>query len=101
MVSTQFKFTPIGDCLLVKALVEDENKTASGIFLGTTHEETVMKGAVEEAGEGRLHDGKLQPMRVKKGNTVVFSNFSASNVMFINGSRYYILNETDILGILS
>ena len=47
----------------------------------------------------RGDDGKLQPLDVKKGDTVLFGKWSGTEVK-IDGEELLIMKESDIMGVL-
>jgi chaperonin GroES len=55
-------------------------------------------GTVIEVGHGRRgEDGKLQPLTVKKGDTVMLSDWSGQTVK-VNDQELFIVREDEILG---
>ncbi|NLY11340.1 MAG: co-chaperone GroES [Firmicutes bacterium] len=90
---------PLSDRVVVKVL-EAEEKTASGIVLPDTAKEKPQQGKVVAVGPGRYaDDGKVIPMQVKEGNTVIFAKYGGTEVKY-QGEEYLILKETDILAIV-
>ncbi len=93
------KIVPIGDRIVVK-LEENEEKTKSGIVLPDTAKEKPQKGKVVAVGSGRLLDnGKKVELEVKVGDTVVFSKYAGTEIK-LDGEKYLILSESDVLAIL-
>lgn len=94
------KLKPLADRVIVKQ-TEAEEKTASGIFLPDAAKEKPTKGKVIAAGPGRLDDktGKRHPLNVKAGDHIVYGKYSGTEVE-IEGDKFVILRETDILGVL-
>ncbi|MEA3313592.1 MAG: co-chaperone GroES [Caldisericota bacterium] len=93
------KIEPIGDHLAVQ-IEESEEKTKSGIVLPDTAKEKPQKGKVVAVGSGRMLDsGKKVPLEVKKGDMVIFSKYAGTEVK-LEGEKYLILSENDILAIL-
>jgi len=93
------KLIPLGDRLLVERL-EAEEKTAGGIVLPDTAKEKPIQGKVVAVGEGRrTEDGKLIPMQVKKGDTILFGKYAGTEVK-LDGNEYLIMKEEDVLGIV-
>lgn len=93
---------PLGDRVLLKPLTGDERTTkrASGIIIPeTVDRERPEQGTVIAVGPGRYEDGKLVPVRVKKGDTVVFSKYGFDEIK-VNGVEYYILKEDAILAVI-
>ena len=93
------KFRPLHDRVLVKRVEQDE-KTAGGIIIPDTAQETPMEGKIIAAGSGvRSDDGKLTPLEVKKGNRVLFGKWSGTEVT-IDGDDLIIMKESDLFGII-
>ncbi len=93
------KIRPLQDRILVKR-IEEEAKTAGGIIIPDTAKEKPQEGKVIAVGAGKVQDdGKLQPLDVKKGDRILFSKYSGSEVQ-IEGEEHLILREDDVLGIL-
>ena len=93
--------TPLGDRLLVQpAEKEGEKKLASGIIIPeTVNKEKPAKGTVIAVGPGKYEDGKRIPLQVKVGDVVLFSSYGYDEVK-IEGKEYYILAESNVLGIV-
>ena len=90
---------PLQDRIIVKR-VEEEGKTAGGIFIPETAKEKPQQGEVVAVGKGKLtEDGKVIPMDVKVGDKVLFGKYSGSEVK-LDGVDYLIMREDDILGVL-
>ena len=90
---------PLGDRLIVSPIEQDE-MTASGIVLPETAKEKPMQGEVVAAGPGaRKDDGSRMAMDVKKGDTVLYAKYAGTEVK-IDGKKYLILKETDVLAIV-
>jgi chaperonin GroES len=93
------KFKPLRDRVLVK-YSEEADKTAGGLYIPDTAKEKPQKGEIVAVGPGRItDDGKLQPVSVKVGDTVLFDKYSGSKVTMDNVD-YLIIREEDILGIV-
>lgn len=93
------KITPLNDRVLIKR-VESESMTSGGIFIPDSVKEKPMQGIVEAVGPGKfLKNGELSPLEVKKGNSVYFSKYAGSEIS-IEGEKYLIVRENEILGIL-
>ena len=89
---------PLSDRVLVK-MKESEETTKSGIILASTAKEKPQIAEVIEVGPGKKVDGKIEEMNVKKGDNVVVSKYSGTEVKF-EGEEYIILKEEDILAIV-
>ena len=93
------KFRPLHDRVVVRRIDEDL-KTAGGIIIPDTAAEKPQTGEVLSIGPGaRGEDGNLQPLDVKKGDTVLFGKWSGTEVK-IDGEDMLIMKETDIMGVL-
>ncbi len=93
------KLRPLQDRVIVKQS-EAEEKTASGIVLPDTAKEKPTKGKVVSAGPGKLDDnGKPMTLSVKAGDVVFYGKYSGTDVE-VDGEKFVILRESDILGVL-
>lgn len=101
--SDQPLITPLGDRVLLRPLSEKEleKKSSSGIIIpDTVSKEKPERGVVVAVGEGRYDDnGALVPMRVKKGDVVVFSKYGFDEFE-LEGAEYLILKEENILAVI-
>lgn len=89
---------PLGDRVVVK-VIEEEEKTAGGIFLPDTAKEKPQKGEVVAVGSGKLLDnGERVPLEVKVGDRIIFAKYGGTEVK-VNGNEYLILRESDILAV--
>ena len=94
------KFRPLHDRVVVKRL-EEETKTKGGIIIPDTAAEKPQTGKVVSVGPGaRGEDGKLQPLDVKAGDTVLFGKWSGTEVK-IDGEDLLIMKESDIMGVIA
>ncbi|THB81033.1 MAG: co-chaperone GroES [Desulfobacteraceae bacterium] len=92
-------FRPLQDRILVERVDEDE-KTKGGIIIPDTAKEKPAQGKVVATGNGRVgEDGKLLPMDVKVGDTVLFSKYGGTDVK-VDGVEYLILRQDDVLGVI-
>jgi chaperonin GroES len=92
------KLVPLEDRVVVKVL-EQEDKTSSGIVLPDTAKEKPSKATVIAAGPGKYDDGVLIPMPVKEGDIVVFAKYAGTEVK-LDGEEYLVLRASDLIGIL-
>ena len=94
------KVRPLGDKILVKR-DEAASKTESGIFLPETAKDKPKQGKVIAVGDGILttDTGARIPFTVKKGDSVIFSSYSGTEVK-IDSETYLIMTEEDILGVI-
>ena len=93
------KLRPLDDRVVLKQS-EAEEKTSGGIILPDTAKEKPQIGKIIAVGPGKLLDnGKRGDMSVKKGDEVIYSKYMGNDIE-IDGEKYVILRESDILGIV-
>jgi chaperonin GroES len=98
-MAIKMNLKPLADRVVVEP-VEKEERTASGIILPETAKEKPQEGTVVAVGPGRRDDdGKLIPMDVKQGDTVLFAKYAGTEVK-IEEKKMLILKESDILAIV-
>lgn len=92
-------FTPLDDRLVV--LIEGPSeKTAGGIIIPGTVSERPNQGQVLVTGRGKKdHKGRIRPMDVKVGETVVFGTYAGMK-MTLNNQEVLMLREEDIMGVM-
>jgi len=91
---------PLGDRVVVKPKPKEE-RTKGGIYLpDTATKERPMQGTVMAVGPGRRTDeGKLIPMNVQVGDTVLFAKYAVTEFE-IDDEEFLFLQEKDILGVI-
>ena len=90
---------PLADRLVVEP-TEQEEVTASGIYVPETAKEKPQEGKVVAVGPGRKDDdGDRIDMDVNKGDKVLYAKYAGTEVKLDN-KKYLILKESDILAIL-
>ena len=89
---------PLADRVVIK-MIEAEETTKSGIILTATAKEKPQVAEVVEVGPGGLVDGKEVVMTVKKGDRVITSKYSGTEVK-IEDTEYIIVKQSDILAIV-
>ncbi len=93
------KFRPLYDRILVER-VESEEVTKGGIILPDTAKEKPQQGKIIAVGSGkRTEDGKIIPLELKAGDTILFGKYSGSEIK-IEGTQYLIMKEDDVLGLV-
>jgi len=93
------KIRPLQDRILVKR-VEEEETSAGGIIIPDTAKEKPQEGRVVAVGNGKVgDDGNVTPLEVNKGDRILFSKYSGTEVN-IEGGEHLIIREDDVLGIL-
>ncbi|MCK5096217.1 MAG: co-chaperone GroES [Candidatus Pacebacteria bacterium] len=102
MATKKTNIIPIGDRVVVRPLGDEEGTaTSSGIIIpDTVSKEKSEQGVVVAVGEGRTTDeGKIIPIKVKKGDRVLFSKYGPDEVV-IDNEEYFVLSESSILAII-
>jgi chaperonin GroES len=93
------KIRPLQDRIIVKR-IDEEEKTKGGIIIPDTAKEKPQEGKVIAVGKGKVdEDGKVRPLDVKKGDRVLFSKYSGTEVN-IEGDEHLIIREDDVLGVV-
>ncbi len=93
------KVRPLQDRIIVKR-IDEEEVSRGGIIIPDSAKEKPQEGKVTAVGKGKVgEDGKLQHLHVKKGDKVLFSKYSGTEVN-IDGDEHLIIREDDVLGVL-
>jgi chaperonin GroES len=94
------KVQPLGDRVLVEAIVETDVKIG-GIFIPDAAKEKPMEAKVIALGTGGVDkDGKRIEFHVKVGDTVLTSKYGGTEVK-VEGKEFKILNQSDILAVIT
>ncbi len=93
---------PISDRVLVQRIDAPDKKSPSGIIIPDTAQKEKSKiGTVIAVGPGRFgEEGDLIPMTVKVGAKVVFNAGWDNEVDLGDDEAYFLVRESDILGIM-
>ena len=89
---------PLGDRVLIEVLEEDISKEGS-LYIPDTAKEKPQKGKVVAVGNGKYEDGKLIPLDVKEGDTILCGKYAGTEIKY-KGTEYLIVRESDILAII-
>lgn len=92
------KLKPLADRVIIK-LMEAEETTKGGIILTGAAKEKPEVAEVVAVGPGGLVDGKEVKMTVKKGDKVITSKYSGTEVK-MDGVEYTIVRQSDILAVV-
>ena len=92
------KLKPLADRVVVK-MVEAEEQTKSGLILTGSAKEKPEVAEIVAVGPGGVVDGKEIKMTVKKGDKVITSKYSGTEVK-MDGQEYNIVRQSDILAIV-
>jgi chaperonin GroES len=94
------KFRPLHDRVVVRR-IDAEEKTKGGIIIPDTAKEKPSEGEVVAVGPGgRDESGKLTPIDLKVGDTVLFGKWSGTEVK-LDGEELLIMKESDIMGVIA
>ena len=94
------KVRPLHDRIIVERIEEGEQKVG-GIIIPDTAKEKPQQGKVIAVGKGRIEkDGKITPLDVKEGDTVLFGKYSGQEIK-LHGEEYLIMREEEILGVIN
>ena len=85
---------PLADRVLVVPAPAEE-KTIGGIIIPDTAKEKPLKGEVVAVGNGT----KDEDMAVKVGDTVLYGKYAGTELE-LDGSKYLIMRQSDILAIV-
>jgi chaperonin GroES len=92
------KIRPLSDRIVVKR-IEGESKTKGGIIIPDSAKEKPIEGTVVAVGNGKaLKDGKVRPVEVKVGDTILFGKYSGTEVK-LDGVEHMIIREDDVLAV--
>jgi chaperonin GroES len=90
---------PLQDRLIVRPAAPEE-VSKGGIILPDTAKEKPQQGEVLAVGPGKYDDnGKLQPLGVKVGDTVLYGKYSGTEVS-LTGEDVLIMRESDVFAIV-
>ena len=93
------KLRPLDDRIVIKQS-DAEEKTTGGIILPGIAKEKPQTGKIIATGPGKMLDsGKRSKMSVKKNDEVIYAKYIGSEVE-IDGKKFVVLRESDILGII-
>ncbi len=92
------KLMPLSDRVIIK-MVEAEETTKSGIILTGSAKEKPQVAEVIEVGPGGVVDGKEIVMTVKKGDRVITSKYSGTEIK-LDGEEFIVVKQSDILAIV-
>jgi len=93
------KLKPLADRVVVQQAAA-EVKTASGILLPDAAKEKPTKGKVLAVGPGKIDDsGKRGEVGVRVNDVVYYGKYTGTEVE-LDGQKFVLLRESDILGVL-
>ena len=90
---------PLQDRIIVKR-VEEETKTAGGIFIPETAMEKPQRGEIVAVGNGKkTPEGKVLPLDVKVGDKVLFGKYAGTEIK-VDGKDLLMMREDDVLAVI-
>jgi chaperonin GroES len=93
------KIRPLHDRVVIRRVNEQE-KTAGGIYIPDTAKEKPLEGEVVAVGNGKIQkDGSVRSPEVKVGDRVLFGKYTGSDVI-LGGEERLVVREEDILGVI-
>ena len=93
------KLRPLHDRVIVKRL-EQETKTASGIYIPDNAAEKPDQGEVLAVGPGKRDErGELIAMAVKVGDRVLFGKYAGQTVK-LDGDELMVMREDDLMAVV-
>ena len=97
------RLKPVNDKIVVKPIEEkDENVTAGGLILpDTVQDGGLLEGTVVAVGDGMYSaNGKLIPVVVSEGDTILYGKHPAKQDYSLDGEDYIIMSINEVMSIL-
>ncbi len=80
--------------------MEEEKASPGGIIIPDSATEKPIKGEVVAVGNGKIQEnGKVQPLDVKVGDTVLFGKYSGTEVK-LDADELVVMKEDDIMAVI-
>jgi|TARA_B100000902_G_scaffold236367_1_gene223932 chaperonin GroES len=93
------KIRPLHDRVVIKRM-EEEKASPGGIIIPDSATEKPIKGEVIAVGNGKIQEnGKVQPLDVKVGDTVLFGKYSGTEVK-VDSDELVVMKEDDIMAVI-
>ena len=93
------KIRPLHDRVVIKRM-EEEKASPGGIIIPDSATEKPIKGEVIAVGNGKIQgNGKVQPLDVKVGDTVLFGKYSGTEVK-VDSDELVVMKEDDIMAVI-
>ena len=97
--ATKVGIRPLHDRVIVQRIEEGEQKVG-GIIIPDSAKEKPQQGRVIAVGKGKVEkDGKVTPLDVKEGDTVLFGKYSGQEIK-LDGEEYLIMREDEVLAVV-
>ena len=85
--------------VIANSRLEGEAKTKGGIIIPDSAKEKPIEGKVVAVGNGKVQkDGKVRPLDVKVGDTVLFGKYSGTEIK-LDGEEHVLIREDDVLAV--
>lgn len=90
---------PLADRVLLREIDDKETKTSSGIYIPETvdTDKGGKMGVVVAVGPGKYENGKLIPVGVKEGQTVLYG---WGDKIEVKGEKFMLVRESEISAII-
>lgn len=96
---SKVKFRPMDDRVLIEVCKAEET-TTGGIILPDTAREKPQRGMIISTGPGKLLDsGNRGEMDVKVGDEVFYGRYAGTEIE-MDGEKYVVLRESEILAVV-
>ena len=90
---------PLHDRVIVRR-VEEKKTTASGLIIPDSSAEKPSRGEIVAAGKGKINaQGDLIPLDVKIGDTVMFGQYSGSEIT-VGEETLLVMSEDEIVAVI-
>ena len=90
---------PLHDRVIVRR-IEEKKTTASGLIIPDSSAEKPSRGEIVAAGKGKINtQGDLIPLDVKVGDTVMFGQYSGSEIT-VGEETLLVMSEDEIVAII-
>jgi chaperonin GroES len=91
---------PTADRVLIRPIESEANKTVSGIIIPDSAQKKESKeGTIIAVGPGKFDNGKIIPLSVKVGDTVLYRQ-GWDNEVEIDEAKHYLVSESDVLAVI-
>lgn len=99
--ATKLNIRPLADRVVIEPVEEEEVTFAGGkLVLPETAKEKPQKGVIVAAGPGRKdEDGEVIAMEVAVGDQVLYAKYAGTEIK-IDGKKFLILKESDVLAVV-
>ena len=97
---SKLKIKPVGDRILVQH-IEEKEQIRGGVIIPDSAKEKPQEAKIIALGTGtKAKDGLVIAFEVKVGDTVLLGKFAGSEVK-LDGQKYTLVREDDILGVIA